>query len=350
VARAGLNRWIQAAAALAVVGIAAWLGWRQYERQWLDAPMPALTEPVTFEVAPGASLASVARELGDRGLIDRPRTWVRHGVKSGLATRLQAGEYRLLPGTSPATLLDQFVAGDVVLHALTVPEGWTFRQALTLIQAYPLVRVELAGLTDAELLAQLGIAEPHPEGLFFPDTYRFPRGASDRAILLQAHARLEQELDAAWSARAPGLPFDTAREALILASLVEKETAAADERPLIAGVFVNRLRKGMRLQTDPSVIYGLGAKFDGNLRRRDLVEDTPYNSYTRAGLPPTPIALVGREALRAATRPAETSALYFVATGLGDGRHFFADTLEAHNANVARHLANLRAGRIHRVR
>lgn len=349
-ARAGLNRWVQAAAALAVVAVAAWLGWRQYERHWLATPMAALTEPVTFEVPQGASLASVARELDERGLIDRPRTWVRHGVKAGLATRLKAGEYRLLPGTSPTTLLDQFVAGDVVLHALTVPEGWTFRQALALIQAHPLVRVELANLEDAGLLAKLGMTEQDPEGLFFPDTYRFPRGASDRAILLQAHARLVSELDAAWSARTPDLPFDTAREALILASLVEKETAAADERPLIAGVFVNRLRKGMRLQTDPSVIYGLGEKFDGNLRRRDLLADTPYNSYTRAGLPPTPIALVGREALAAATQPMKTSALYFVATGLGDGRHFFADTLEAHNKNVARHLANLRAGRNLRVR
>jgi len=350
VARAGLNRWVEAAAALALAGSAAWLGWRQYERHWLNAPLHSLTQPVTFDVVQGASLAAVARDLERRGLLDRPRIWLRHGARTGAATRIQAGEYRLLPGTSPATLLDQFVAGDVVLHALTVPEGWTFRQALQIIQGHALVRVELKGLTDAELLARLGIAEPHPEGLFFPDTYRFPRGASDRALLLQAHARLERELQEAWAARAPDLPLTTPREALILASLVEKETAATDERRLIAGVFVNRLRKGMRLQTDPSVIYGLGERFDGNLRRRDLETDTPYNSYTRAGLPPTPIALVGREALDAATQPATTSALYFVATGLGDGRHYFAETLGAHNENVARHLANLRTGHNHRVR
>ena len=349
-ARRGVNRWVQAASILAFAGIAAGLGWRQYERHWLAAPLPALTEPTTFEVAPGASLAAVARDLEQRGLLDRPRIWLRHGVRTGLATRIQAGEYRLLPGTSPATLLDQFVAGDVVLHSLTVPEGWTFRQALELIQAQPLVHVELAGLTDAELLARLGLQEQQPEGLFFPDTYRFPRGTSDRALLLQAHARLERELRDAWAARMPDLPLESPREALILASLVEKETAAADERPLIAGVFMNRLRKGMRLQTDPSVIYGLGERFDGNLRRRDLEADTPYNSYTRAGLPPTPIALVGREALVAATRPAKTRALYFVATGLGDGRHLFAETLEAHNANVSRHLANLRGNRGVRVR
>jgi UPF0755 protein len=350
VARARLIRLLPAVAVLALAAIAAWLGWQRYERQWLQSPIAALTAPVTFEIAPGASLGAVARELHAAGLLDRPRTWLRHGVREGLATRIQAGEYRLSPGTSPETLLAQFVAGDVILHELTVPEGWTFRQALAAIQAHPRVRVELADVTDEQLMARLGMQARHPEGLFFPDTYRFPRGASDRSLLLQAHARLERELADAWARRAPELPLANAYEALILASLVEKETAAADERPLIAGVFVNRLRRGMRLQTDPSVIYGLGAEFDGDLRRRDLVTDTPYNSYTRAGLPPTPIALVGREALDAATRPATTRSLYFVATGLGDGRHYFAETLAAHNANVSRHLANLRAGRGVRVR
>ncbi len=344
-ARPSLNRWMAALAILALAGLAAWLGWRQYENRWLHAPLPALTAPTTFEVKPGASLGSVSRELEAQGLLDRPRAWLRHGIRAGLATRIQAGEYRLQPGTTPAMLLDQFVAGDVILHALTVPEGWTFRQALAALQAHPGVHVELANLADGVLLARLGIREKHPEGLFFPDTYRFPRGTSDRALLRQAHERLERELQEAWSRRAPQLPLASAYEALILASLVEKETGAADERPLIAGVFVNRLRKGMRLQTDPSVIYGLGERFDGNLRRRDLVADTPYNSYTRAGLPPTPIALVGRQALDAATRPASTRSLYFVATGLGDGRHYFAATLAEHNANVARHLTNLRAGR-----
>jgi UPF0755 protein len=345
VARARLSRFLQWFAILALAGIAAWLGWRHYERQWLHSPVAALTAAVIFEVPSGASLGAVARELHEAGLLDRPRTWLRHGIRAGLATRIQAGEYRLLPGTTPATLLDQFAAGDVILHTLTVPEGWTFRQALAALQSHPRVRVELANLTDAQVLARLGIREKHPEGLFFPDTYRFARGTSDRSLLLQAHARLERELEDAWMKRAADLPLGSAYEALILASLVEKETAAADERPLIAGVFVNRLRMGMRLQTDPTVIYGLGGRFDGNLRRRDLEADTPYNSYTRAGLPPTPIALAGRQALDAATRPATTRSLYFVATGLGDGRHYFAETLVEHNANVKRHLANLRAGR-----
>ena len=345
-----MKRWAQGFAALVFAAFATWFGWRQYERHWLHEPIAALTAPATFEVPAGAPLGAVARALEAEGILDRPRIWLRHAKSEGLATRIQAGEYRLEPGTTPVSLLDQFVAGDVVLHALTLPEGWTFRQALAAIHANPDIRAELKGATDAELRSRLGLGHEHPEGLFFPDTYRFPRGTSDIALLRQAHARLERELAAAWSARTPGLPLDSPFQALILASLVEKETGAADERPLIAGVFVNRLRRSMRLQTDPSVIYGLGQRFDGNLRRGDLVADTPYNTYTRAGLPPTPIALVGREALKAAVQPADTGALYFVATGRGDGRHFFAETLVAHNENVSRHLANLRGGRGVQVR
>lgn len=339
-----MNRGLQIVALLAFLAVAAWFGWRQFERHWLESPIAGLREPVTFEVPQGASLRGVANALGKQGLLDRPSAWLRYAAAEGLATRIKAGEYRLLPGTSPKTMIEQFVAGDVVLHDLTIPEGWTFRQALAAIQSNPYVRVELAGLPEAALLARLGMQDEKAEGLFFPDTYRFPRGTSDREILVQAHARLERELAAAWAARAPELPLTSSYDALILASLVEKETASPQERPLIAGVFVNRLRKGMRLQTDPSVIYGIGEKFDGNLRRRDLLNDTPYNTYVRAGLPPTPIALAGRAALDAAVQPADTDALYFVATGLGDGRHFFAESLVAHNANVSRHLANLRGG------
>jgi UPF0755 protein len=345
-----VRRPLQWIALLAVVAIATWLGWRHYEREWLAAPIAALVRPVTFEIAQGASLTTVAYALEDRGLMQRPRTWLRHARSEGVATRIQAGEYRLVPGTTPATLLAQFVAGDVLLHVVTLPEGWTFRQGLATIQRNPDIRPELVGLRDSELLAQLGIEGRSAEGLFFPDTYRFPRGTSDREILLQAHRRLQSELRTAWERRAADLPLESPYQALILASLVEKETGSSDERPLIAGVFINRLRKGMRLQTDPSVIYGLGEKFDGNLRRRDLRADTPYNTYTRAGLPPTPIALPGRAALDAAVQPAATRALYFVATGLGDGRHYFADTLTEHNHNVSRHLANLRDSRRDGVR
>ncbi len=331
-------------ALLAILAVVAWLGLRQYEEIWLETPLPALRQPVVFQVPAGASLRVIADALEQAGWLDQPTIWIRHGKRTGGATRIKAGEYLLQPGTTPAQLLRQFVAGRVLLHTLTIPEGWTFRQALAAIQAHPVVVVEFAGLPPEKLMERLGLAGRHPEGLFFPDTYRFPRGTTDRELLQQAQIRLEQELAAAWKRRRPGLPVKSPYEVLILASLVEKETGAPDERPLIAGVFVNRLRKGMRLQTDPSVIYGLGEAFDGNLRRRDLVTDSPYNSYTRAGLPPTPIALPGRAALEAAARPAATDALYFVATGRGDGRHFFASSLIAHNANVARHLANLRGG------
>jgi UPF0755 protein len=312
--------------------------------------MASLTAPVTFDIAQGASLVAVAESLEQKGLLDRPGIWIRHARRTGDSTRIQAGEYRLMPGTTPAALFAQFVTGAVLLHTLTLPEGWTARQGLGAIQSHPKVRVELRGVDDRTLMARLGIPGDHPEGQFFPDTYRFARGTSDRELLLQAHARMRRELQAAWARRAPDLPLKSPYEALILASIVEKETGAEDERALIAGVFVNRLRKGMRLQTDPAVIYGLGDRFDGNLRRRDLVSDTPYNTYTRAGLPPTPVALPGRAALEAAVRPAQTDALYFVATGLGDGRHFFAQTLVAHNRNVARHLANLRGGQGAHVR
>ncbi len=339
-----MKRRLRTVLLLALVAIATWIAWRQFDSTWLERPIVALDAPVTFELPAGASLAAVADALAERGILDRPGAWVRHAKGTGAATRIQAGEYQLSPGTTPASLLAQFVAGDVRLYALTIPEGWTARQAIAAIQSHPQIRAELRGVPDGELMKRLGFGDRHPEGQFFPDTYRFARHTTDAELLRLAHGRLERELTAAWKQRARGLPFETPTQALILASIVEKETGAAAERPEIAGVFVNRLRKGMRLQTDPTVIYGLGKAFDGNLRRRDLLADTPYNTYTRAGLPPTPIALPGRAALEAAVRPASTDALYFVATGRGDGRHFFADTLVAHNENVSRHLANLRGG------
>ena len=335
---------------LVLLAVAGWLGLRRYEEAWLARPIAALRQPVVFTVPAGASLTAVANALQQAGLLDQQWVWIRHAKRAGGATRIRAGEYQLRPGATPAGLLRQFVAGDVLLYSLTIPEGWTFSQALAAIRGHPAVAAEFAGLAPDELMTRLGLAGRHPEGMFFPDTYRFPRGTTDRALLQQAHARLERELAAAWKQRSTGLPFDTPYEALILASLVERETGAPDERPLIAGVFTNRLRKGMRLQTDPSVIYGLGERFDGDLRRRDLEADTPYNSYTRSGLPPTPIALPGRAALMAAVQPAATDALYFVATGKGDGRHYFANSLAAHNANVTRHLAALRSSDGDRVR
>lgn len=314
----------------------------RYDAAQLLEPIAGLEAPRTFVVAPGSALRSVAGALAGAGLLQRPSSWVREARRENLAGRIRAGEYLVEPGTTPRRLLDMLVAGQVLLHSLTVPEGWTYRQALGAVQAHPAISVELRDATPGALRAAVGFASAHPEGQFFPDTYRFQRGTSDVDILRQGYQRMQAELAAAWQARTADLPLGNPYEALVLASVIEKETGMAEERALIGGVFVNRLRRGMRLQTDPTVIYGLGDAFDGNLRRADLLRDTPYNTYTRAGLPPTPIALPGRDALQAAVRPAATDALYFVATGLGDGRHRFADNLAQHNDNVARYIATVR--------
>ena len=314
----------------------------RYDAAQLELPIAGLETPRSFMVASGASLRGVAAALAREGLLDAPSSWVREARRQQLAGRIRAGEYRIRPGSTPRQLLEMMVEGRVLLHAVTVPEGWTFRQALAAVQAHPAVTVTMHEASRESIGAGVGFAPQDPEGQFFPDTYRFARGATDLEIMRLAYARMQAELAAAWQDRDQDLPLAGPYEALVLASLIEKETGAAEERPLIGGVFVNRLRRGMRLQTDPTVIYGMGEAFDGNLRRADLLRDTPYNTYTRGGLPPTPIALPGRDALRAAVRPARTDALYFVATGLGDGRHRFATSLSQHNDNVARYIAAVR--------
>jgi len=346
-ARSALIRWLAASAlALALLGAGGWLLLERIDERHLDTPIAGLSGPRSVVIQPGSSLTAAARTLATAGLLDHPGSWIRQARREDAAGRIRAGEYRVAPGATPRDLLEMLVEGRVQLHSITLPEGWTFRQALDEITAHPAVTVTLADVPGEQVMAALGLAGRNPEGMFFPDTYLFARGTADLELLRQASERLQRELDLAWADRVADLPISSAYEALILASIVEKETGIADERPIIAGVFVNRLRRGMRLQTDPTVIYGLGDSFDGNLRRADLTRDTPYNTYTRSGLPPTPIALVGREALRAAVRPAETEALYFVATGRGDGRHLFARTLAEHNGNVARYIATLRgAGR-----
>jgi UPF0755 protein len=319
-----------------------WLWLARLDRERLEMPMPGLESARVVVISPGSSLQAVARSLTGEGLLEYPQSFVRQARREELAARIRAGEYRVEPGTTPRQMLDMFVAGRVWLHGITLPEGWSFHQALEAVRDNPYVtRTDLAADREA-LLQALGLQGRSPEGMLFPDTYLFPRGTTDVEILRQAHGRLESELQAAWAGRQQDLPLDDPYQALILASIVEKETAAPEERPMIAGVFLNRLRLGMKLQTDPTVIYGLGGSFDGNLRRADLLRDTPYNTYTRAGLPPTPIALAGRASLRAAVNPLDTDALYFVATGLGDGRHRFARTLREHNDNVARYIATIR--------
>ncbi|MFQ5636084.1 MAG: endolytic transglycosylase MltG [Gammaproteobacteria bacterium] len=312
---------------------------------YLDTPLDLREPGHSFEVVRGNSLTAVATRLADAGVLRHPRILSAYGRVSGLAERVQAGEYELQPGTTPASLLRQLVDGRVRLHDLTILEGWTVRDLLAAVAQHPQIEHTLDVESPEQLARVLDLGYPHAEGWFFPDTYRFPRGTTDVDLLGVAHELMRQKLDEAWANRNPGTILTDPYEALILASIVERESALATERPLIAGVFLRRLERGMRLQTDPSVIYGLGARFDGNLTRRHLSTDGPYNTYTRRGLPPTPIALPGQSALRAAVNPDSGNALYFVATGRGDGSHFFTETLDEHNAAVARYLAELRRRR-----
>jgi UPF0755 protein len=323
---------VLATGAAAAVALVAWRS--------LDRPLRIDREGYVLEVEPGRSLRAVVHELHEAGVIQQGLPLVWYARLSERAARVQAGEYLLEPGLTPRGLLDQLVAGRVLLHALTFVEGWTFAQMLDALANHPAVGHTLAGVAPAEIVKRIAGEPLDPEGRFFPDTYRFPRGTTDMTILAQAYARMSEQLAAAWAGRDSGLPFDTPDEALVLASLIEKETGIDDERSRIGGVFVNRLRLGMRLQSDPTVIYGLGAAFDGDLRAADLATDSPYNTYTRAGLPPTPIAMPGAASLRAAVHPAASDELYFVATGTGG--HIFSATLAEHRRAVARYLEVLR--------
>jgi UPF0755 protein len=323
---------------LGLIGSAA-VWWFNYV---IHAPMPLAQEGYELDVERGTSLRLLATRLGAEGILPYPRAFSAYGRLTGQAARIQAGEYELEAGTTPASLLQQLVQGRVRLHALTVLEGWTVSELLAAMAQHPAIRQTLQVETPVDLATALELEYPHAEGWFFPETYRFPRGTTDVQFLRTAHDLMRQKLAEAWAARAIGTSLKDPYEALILASIVERESALDAERPMIAGVFVRRLQKGMRLQTDPTVIYGLGTTFDGNLTRKHLKTDTPYNTYTRRGLPPTPISLPGEAALQAAVNPASGETLYFVASGLGDGSHVFTTTLEEHNAAVARYLAELR--------
>jgi UPF0755 protein len=314
---------------LAVAATGAYLYWH-----WNHEPLP-IAQAVDVEIAPGESLRQVAREFADHGVLAHDWDLALFARLHAAAGGLRAGEYRIEPGTTVAGLLTLLRSGKVVMHQLTLVEGWTFRQALAAIEQAPDLKHSLAGLDDRQVLLRLEIDGSTPEGLFMPDTYEFPRGTSDVAFLRRAHDAAAQALAAAWKARADKLPYRTPYDALIMASIVEKETGREEERSKIAGVFVRRLQKGMKLQSDPTVIYGLGPAYDGDITLKDLRTDTPYNSYTRHGLPPTPICLPGRAALEAAVHPASGDALYFVARG--DGTHVFSATLEQQNAAVAKY-------------
>jgi UPF0755 protein len=322
----------------ALAGAGTWL-WRDMQRQ-LREPL-AISGAEILIVAPGTTMRALATDLARRGWLARPLYLELEARRSGRAARIHAGEYAVTPGTTPLDLLDMLVRGRVLLHAMTIVEGWTFRELRAAVAANPVLRQTLIGVAPDRIMAELGYAGYLPEGRFLPDTYRFPAGTTDAAFLRRAFRAMTQVLDEEWAARDPDLPYESPYQALIMASLVEKETAVPAERARIAGVFVRRLRQGMRLQTDPTVIYALGERFDGNIRRRDLDLDSPYNTYRVTGLPPTPIALPGREAIRAALHPEPGDALYFVARG--DGTHEFTANLEEHNRAVRKY--QLRAGR-----
>ncbi len=324
-------------AALLLTAAAAW-GLSRY----LDTPLGLAAENYLLDVREGSALISVLSGLSEARVIAYPQVLSAYARWQGLAARIQAGEYQLNADLTPRTLLEMLVAGRVRLHAFTIVEGWTVWELLAALRADATLVQTLTAASPEALAAELALDFAHAEGQFLPETYMHARGMSDRELLLRAHQLLRERLAAVWQARDNGLPLADEQAALVLASLIERETALPSERPIISGVFTRRLQLGMRLQTDPAVIYGLLPEFDGNLTRRDLRRDTPYNTYTRGGLPPTPIAMAGEASLRAAVAPAPGDALYFVATGLADGSHVFTATLDEHNAAVATYLARLR--------
>jgi UPF0755 protein len=318
--------------------ILAVLGWKDY-RRFADAPMD-ISADQTIDFGRGTAFKDLVRQLRRDGLSHgSPFYWKLLSREMKVASRLQAGEYLLSPGLTPRGLIEMMAAGKVIQHHFTIVDGWTFRQLRLALAQESALRQTLPGKADTTIATALGLGDSNPEGWFLPETYAWVKGDRDQDILERSHAAMKKALAQRWSKRDPSVPLKSPYEALILASIIEKETGIGDERAQIAGVFSRRLQIGLRLQTDPTVVYGLGEQYDGNIRRRDLEADTPYNTYTRAGLPPTPIALPGIPAIDAALHPAAGNALYFVALGDGSGRHEFSATLVEHNRAVARFLA-----------
>jgi UPF0755 protein len=332
------------AALLLLAGTAAtavWIGMRS-----LDTPL-RLSMPLRFKVPPGVSFAHVATDLAAQGIVAQPKAWIFYARWKGLAPAVKAGEYEIQPGATPRELLMKMVNGQVLLHSFTIVDGWRVQDMLEALRRNPEIVSTLpqqasAATPGADVMAKLGSPGADPEGQFLPETYRFIGGTTDVELLRQAHTALLHELDAAWRDRDPDLPLHSANELLIMASIVEKESGLPQELPKIAGLYLHRFNIGMRLQADPTVIYGLGQHYDGDIHAVDLRTDGPYNTYTRAGLPPTPIALAGAAAIRATARPEKTDAIYFVASTKGDGSHVFSSTLEQHNAAVAAYVAHQR--------
>jgi UPF0755 protein len=298
------------------------------------SPQPLANTPYSFTIKSGSSVASAAQQMQDAQVIQNRGLFVLLVRVMGSSSRIKSGQYTLEKPLSPRQLVALIVAGESTSRQMTIIEGWTFKQFRTAINAHPDLKHDTIALSDAQILEKIDPSQAHPEGLFFPDTYAFEAGSSDFVVLKRAYQTMQKRLATAWQQREPNLPLQTPYQALILASIVEKETGAAHDRDMIAGVFINRLNQGMRLQTDPSVIYGLGDKYDGNIRKIDLQTDTAYNTYTRNGLTPTPISLPGAASLHAALHPAQTTAVYFVAKG--DGSSHFSSNLTEHNRAVNR--------------
>ena len=326
------KRWLWLLLMLPLVCGALAAGWLVY---YAYSPLQPAQTPLQFSLKAGSSLKSAAQQMANAGVLDDPMHFVVLARLMGEASNIKAGNYEVEKPITPLKLLRKITEGDYTQDVIRLVEGWTFQQMRKALDDHPAIRHDISGLGDAEILLRLDIAHSSPEGWFFPDTYHFSRGSSDLAILRRAHRLMQATLADQWERRAAGLPLATPYEALILASIIEKETGQAAERRLIAAVFVNRLRMGMKLQTDPSVIYGLGENYGGNLRKRDLLADTPYNTYLRAGLPPTPIALPGLASLNAALNPAQSDALYFVSRG--DGTSHFSRTLSEHDRAVTKY-------------
>lgn len=323
-----IKRLIMLAGLLGLVG-AGGLAW------YATQPLRFEPLPKTINVTPGTYLRGLSMMLEREGVIGNAHVFWLLGRLLGKGETLKVGVYTLDKPLTPLELYAKIQRGEVTTAIVQFIEGWNWREVRAVLAVQPLLKNDSAGMSDAELMQAIGAEESHPEGLLFPDTYFYAPHTSDLDVLRRAYRLQHEKLMAAWEKRAPGLPYRSPYDALIMASIVEKETGAAFERPQIAGVFINRLKRGMRLQTDPTVIYGLGERFDGNLRKVDMQTDTPYNTYTRAGLPPTPIAMPSEAAIQAALNPARTDALYFVA--IGNGTHIFSSNLEAHNRAVNRY-------------
>jgi len=326
--------WMRILSAVVVLAVLAAAGAAWYVQRWQQSPL-AVDGRMVILVERGEAFGHVAGRLHDRGVVDHPRLWTWLARLSGEARRVQAGEYELVAGDTPATVLARMVAGEVVTYQVKILEGWTVKRAVAELARHPALAHTLEGVTVHTLLDVLGLPGGHAEGLFFPDTYQFVHGDSDADVLRRAYVRMQSVLQETWEERDAGLPYDSPYEALIAASLIEKETGREEDRPLISQVFALRLQRGMRLQTDPTVIYGIGEEFDGDLRRADLRRPGPYNTYLNRGLPPTPIALPGARSIHAAVHPADSEYLYFVSRG--DGSSQFSLSLDEHEAAVRRY-------------